>query len=223
MEFIKGFMTNLLMWTGGIVLVCFIGLVIWYAVYMIISKSKEKKELEQPIEKDDNKPESAYNKLLRIKYRIAELSNSTSSIYNDDDYISLSNSELDYIVKILDEKAFYYNDRLESIIKKIFYYSSIYNNKDITEKDVSNKIDIVEKLLDIYRATYGTIYQNTNLEFEKMNELILKNNFNKDITISELILICSITDTIVDNSNWQSVISKSSEQLSIKTKLNKGF
>ena len=222
-EIIKGFFHNIVMWTGIVVLFSFTLFALWYIIWSITSKVKKRKNRYEDIFNDDNSiGNEAANKLLKIKYRIGELTNSYLDINNDDDYISLSNDELNFILKSLNEKAFYYDENLNQLIINIIYHIYIYTGKKkITMNDISNKVSIVEKMLDIYRDTYNIIYQNTEIEMKRMEELIEKNGYKDIIKISDLVLICNIYQLIVDNSNWKEVVgfNEDSEQLPLKSKL----
>ena len=222
-EMIKGFFYNLVMWTGIIVLFSFTLFVLWYIIWSIRSKIKNRKNRYDDIFNNDNSiSNEAANKLLKIKYRIAELTNSYLDVNNDDDYISLSSDELNFILKSLNEKAFYYDESLNHLIIDIIYHIYIYTGKKkITIDDITNKVNIVEKMLDIYRDTYNIIYQNTEIEIKRMEELIEKNGYNDIIKISDIVLICNIYRLIVDNSNWKEVVgfNEDSEQLPLKSKL----
>lgn len=222
-EMIKGFFYNLVMWTGIIVLFSFTLFALWYIIWSIRSKIKSRKNRYDDIFNNDNSiSNEAANKLLKIKYRIAELTNSYLDVNNDDDYISLSSDELNFILKSLNEKAFYYDESLNHLIIDIIYHIYIYTGKKkITIDDITNKVNIVEKMLDIYRDTYNIIYQNTEIEIKRMEELIEKNGYNDIIKISDIVLICNIYQLIVDNSNWKEVVgfNEDSEQLPLKSKL----
>lgn len=222
-EMIKGFFYNLIMWTGIIVLFSFTLFALWYIIWSIRSKIKSRKNRYDDIFNNDNSiSNEAANKLLKIKYRIAELTNSYLDVNNDDDYISLSSDELNFILKSLNEKAFYYDESLNHLIIDIIYHIYIYTGKKkITIDDITNKVNIVEKMLDIYKDTYNIIYQNTEIEIKRMEELIEKNGYNDIIKISDIVLICNIYQLIVDNSNWKEVVgfNEDSEQLPLKSKL----
>ena len=222
-EMIKGFFHNLVMWTGIVVLFSFTLFALWYIIWSIVSKVKKRKNrYEEFLNNDNSIGSEAANKLLKIKYRIAELTNSYLDVNNDDDYISLSNDELNFILNSLNEKAFYYDESLNQMIINIIYHIYIYTGKKkITMNDISNKVSIVEKMLDIYRDTYNIIYQNTEIEMKRMEELIEKNGYKDIIKISDLVLICNIYQLIVDNSNWKEVVGfgEDSEQLPLKSKL----